>query len=337
MVRKYFIIICFIATGGWAHSQTTRPDSIPVTDDTGLAIDTSMDYEDLLSDLDLFLDSILAPRSYFLVNLSVAQGYFNFTNSTNTRIKVVQKTSLSPTIGYYSKSGLGLTLAGYMVNDSQHMNLYQLSFSPSYDYLKDRDFAAGIAYLRYFTKDSLSFYTSPLQNEVNGYFLLRKTWLQPGIAASYGWGSKTEYTKRRRFIDRLGIYVPVITTTEKSIIDFSVTTSVRHDFYWLNIFSKKDYMRLTPQLAFSSGTQKFGFNQTTGTYGVNGNNVLYNAGSVNLDNKLRFQPLSLTLYVRPEYSVGKFYIQPQFILDYYFPGKKNNLTTLFSINTGFAF
>ena len=202
MVKKYLIIICFIVCSNLANSQTPEQDSIPLTAND-LALDTSINYDDLFNEFDLFLDSLLAPRSYFLANLSVGQGYFNFSNKTNTKISVVQKFTWSPSIGYYSKNGLGLTLTGYMVNDSPRLNLYQVSFSPSYDFLKNKNIAAGISYMRFFTKDSLRFYVSPLQNEVNGYFLWRKAWLQPGIAASYGWGSRTEYKKRVRFLERL--------------------------------------------------------------------------------------------------------------------------------------
>ena len=350
MIKKCFIIACFIVTGIVAYSQDPKTDSLTNPVDEGLDIDTSIDYDDLLNEFDLFLDSILTPRSYLLLNLSTAQGYFNFTTKNNTGIAIVQKFIWTPTLGYYHKSGLGLTLTGYVINDDNHFNLYQASVSPSYDYLKNHDLAAGISYLRYFTKDSLSFYTSPLQNEVYGYFLWRKSWLQPGIAASYGWGSRTEYKERegylrllrlnrlpKRLRSLLLLSPPPATVTEESIVDFSLTASLRHDFYWLNIFSDKDHIRFTPQLSFTSGTQKFGFNQTTGTYGVSRYNVVYNTGNVNLDSIQKFQPLSLTFYLRSDYSLGKFFLQPQLILDYYFPAREKNFTTLFSVNAGFIF
>ena len=87
-------------------------------------------------------------------------------------------------------------------------------------------------------------------------------------------------------------------------------------------------------MAFSAGTQKFGFNRTTSTY-VNIRNSgdrLYNSGDISADEKLKFQPLSVSLYLRPEYNIGKFFIQPQVILDYYFPAE--DVTALFSINAG---
>jgi hypothetical protein len=94
--------------------------------------------------------------------------------------------------------------------------------------------------------------------------------------------------------------------SKESITDFSVIASLRHDFYWLGIFSYKDHFRITPQLAFISGTQKFGFNQSANTYATivrTGANVLYNSESVYLDDQLKFQPLSLTMFIRGEYSL----------------------------------
>jgi hypothetical protein len=116
--------------------------------------------------------------------------------------------------------------------------------------------------------------------------------------------------------------------------------SLRHDFYWLDVFTYNDHIRFTPQLSFTSGTQKFGFNQSSNTYATlirNGSNILYSAENVYLDDKIKFQPLSLTMYLRGEYSIGKFFIQPQLMLDYYFPSSGDNFSTLFSVNAGLMF
>jgi hypothetical protein len=102
----------------------------------------------------------------------------------------------------------------------------------------------------------------------------------------------------------------------------------------------KDYvLRLTPQLMFVSGTQKFGFNQTSSTYAtkVNGKRVLFDADDVYLDDNVTFQPLSLTAFIKSELSFGKFFVQPQLALDYYFPAKENNLNTGFVFNAGLIF
>jgi hypothetical protein len=203
--------------------------------------------------------------------------------------------------------------------------------------LQDRHLALGVSYTRYFIRDSLRFYVSPLHNEVNAYFLWRKSWLQPGISTSLGWGSRTEYTSQLDFIELLNTRGLVVTSKHESISDFSLTASVRHDFYWLHIFSDKDYIRMSPLLSFSSGSQRFGLNSSTRTYMPVTGNLLYRSGNVNLDDQMRFQPLSLTLNMRADYNIGIFYIQPQVLLDYYFPAKTNHFNAFFLLNVGVLF
>jgi hypothetical protein len=342
MIKKWFILMAFCMLGVAAYPQGSGIDSVIAPAKEAITADTTLDYDELFRDLDSFMDSILMPHSYFLSSLSLSKGYFNYENKSSSLAQTMKKFGWSPTLGYYHKSGLGLTATGYIVNDQSRMNFYQFSLSPSFDYLENRDFATGISFTKYYTKDTLSFYTSPLQNEVYGYFTYRKLWIRPTIAASYGWGSRTDYQQREELITSLRLRprgFTYINTTE-SVSDFSVVASLRHDFYWLDVFTYNDHIRLTPQVAFTSGTQKFGFNQTSNTYATTirtNTNVLYGTENVYLDDKLKFQPLSLTLFLRGEYSLGKFFIQPQFTMDYYFPSDTRNFNTLFSLTTGFMF
>jgi hypothetical protein len=336
MVRNYFVAAGFVLLSVAAFSQTTPGDTVPGATNETLDIDTSFDYDALLNELDLFLDSLLKPRSYFLASASAGGGYFNYTKRNN-RLEPVKKNVYTPTVGYYHKTGPGLTLSGNIMNDGGQLNLYQYSLSPSFDFIQSMNWIGGISYTRYFTRDSLPFYLSPLQNEFNAYFTWRRSWLQPGITASYGWGSRSEYTKREKYIRllRLRRGRNIVTTNTEEIADFSVSVSVRHSFYWMHVFGEKNYLKITPQLALSAGTQKFGFNRTTSTYPVNvknGANFVYNTGDITIDERMKFQPLSISLYLRPEYNIGKFFLQPQFILDYYIPAE--NLAALFSINAG---
>lgn len=345
MLKKWSIILAFIIPGVAAFSQSNSVDSVmtPVKKEKKdfLAIDTTFDY-DLFQDFDAFMDSILSPHSYFLGNLSVGKGFFNFENKGSSLIETSKKLTYAPTLGYYHKSGLGFTTTGYIVNDETNLNFYQFSLSPSFDYLQNRDFATGVSYDRFFTKDSLPFYTSPLQNEVYAYFTYRKLWMRPSVALSYGWGSRSDYQKREELLQSLRLRprgFTYINTTE-SVSDFSVMASVRHDFYWLDVFTYNDHIRFTPQIVFTSGTQKFGFNQSSNTYGTairTGSNELYNSEDFYLDDQLKFQPLSLTLYLRGEYAIGKFFIQPQVTMDYYFPSPTDNFNTFISVNAGFVF
>jgi hypothetical protein len=341
MLKHHLITACLLVLSFIGFSQTTR-DTLPANSDESLEMDTSFNIDDLLNEMDLFLDSLLKPRSYFLASVSVGSNYFNYVKRNPLRLESEKKRVYSPVAGYFHKSGPGLTLSGNITNTGDHLELYQYLVSPSFDFIQNSNWIGGLSYTRYFTKDSLPFYTSPLQNEYNGYFIWRKSWLQPGITVTYGHGSRSDFKKRERFIEylrrrRLGSIIDVIKTDEE-VADFSVTTSVRHSFYWMNVFGKKDYIKIVPQIAFAAGTQKFGFNRTTSTYSVNlrnATNLLYNTGDVNVDQDLEFQPLSLSLYLRPEYSIGKFFIQPQFILDYYFPSE--NFTTVFALNAGVVF
>ena len=341
MFKHHLTVAFFAVLSVTGFSQTSR-DTVPILSKESLEIDTSLNYDDLLNEMGDFLDSLLQPRSYFIASVSGGSNYFNYWRRNLSKLESEKKGLYSPMIGYFHKSGLGLTLAGSITNNENKLVLYQYSICPSFDFIKNLNWIAGVSYVRYFTKDSLSFYTSPLQNEYNGYFIWRKSWLQPGITVTYGHGSRSDFKKRQRYIEYLrrrkpGSIINIIKTDEE-VADFSLTTSVRHSFYWMNVFGKKDYLKLVPQLAFAAGTQKFGFNRTSSTYAVNlrnATNLLYNTGDISIDQDFEFQPLSLTLYLRPEYNIGKFFIQPQFILDYYFPS--GDLTPVFLFNTGVVF
>jgi len=326
------------------YSQTSPTDSIPQLGVENLAVDTSLDYEDMMSDLGNFLDSLLSPRSYFLVSASASRGYFNYKNNAGTKIETKAQLILSPVIGYYHKSGPGLTIAGNGTNTGQRFSLYQYIITPSFDFIQSRKLVGGISYTHYFNKDSVDFYLTPLQNEVNAYFLYRKSWLQPGLSVTFGWGNSEDVKKYDKYIRLLRLRRRVLltftTNTQESISDFSVNASLRHTFYWLALSKHMDYIKFTPMLVLSTGTQKYGFNQTTTAAP---RSILKTASidvirkNENLDNTTKYQPLSLTLYLRPEYSIGKFFIQPQFLLDYYFPATDKKFTAVASLNAGFMF
>ena len=340
MHKKCTTIIAFLVMGIVSFSQSTTVDTLKPKEP--YLIDTTFDYDLLMDDLEAFLDSISSPHNYFMGSIAMGRGYFNIKSKTNVLLETAERFTYTPTLGYFHKSGLSLTATGNIIKDENKMNMYQLSVTPGYDYLENRDLATGITYTRYFTRDSLNFYTTPLQNELYAYFTYRKWWVRPSLAVSYGWGSRTDYNEREALIQDLRLRQSGITrvNSTESISDFSLISSMRHDFYWLDIFTYNDHIRFTPQLSFVSGTQKFGFNQSANTYATvirTGANVLYNSENVYLDDQLYFQPLSLTMFLRGEYSISKFFVQPQVIFDYYFPAEDKNFSTLFSFNLGFIF
>jgi len=343
MLKKSLIILPLFFLGMVSYTQVSSSDSTRKKEKLDdWAIDSTIDYDLLLQDMETFLDSISSPHSYLLGSFAMGTGYFNYTSKSTALLESRKSFTYIPTLGYYHRSGLSLVTTGNIITENNKPNLYQIAVSPGYDYLENRNFATGITYTRFFTKDTLSFYTTPLQNELFGYFTYRKWWIRPTVALSYGWGNRTDYMEREELIQDLRLRRSGLTriNSKESVTDFSIIASVRHDFYWLGIFSYKDHIRITPQLVFISGTQKFGFNQTANTYATivrTGTNVLYSSENVYLDDQLDFQPLSLTMFIRGEYSIGKFFIQPQLAFDYYFPTDKGNFNTLFSLNMGMIF
>jgi hypothetical protein len=344
ILKNWSIILVFTMLAATANSQGNPADTAvtPVAAQDLSVIDTTLDYDELFQDFDAFMDSILSPHSYFLTSLSMTKGYYNFERKNRTTIETLKKLTYSPTFGYYHKGGLGITGTGYIVDDDVNMNFYQGSVTGSFDHLANKKIATGLSYTKFFTRDSLPFYTTPLQNELFAYFTYRKWWIKPMVAISYGWGSRTDYAERESLIQDLQLRRRGFTyvNTEEKISDLSVMTSVRHDFYWLDVITYKDHIRFTPQVTFTSGTQKFGFNQSSSTYGTLINtrtNVLYSTENVYLDDEIKFQPLSLTLFLRGEYAIGKFFVQPQLAMDYYFPATSGNFNTIFSLNIGCMF
>lgn len=332
MIRFFFLVLCcfFVLN---VHAQKEKNKDI--------------DYDELFSELDAFLDSLTAPRNMFIVNVGVSTGFFNYHNQSSTQLITNNKLVISPSAGYFHKSGLGLTAGATAIKYGDGLNPFQYFLSPSLDYHGGSDFFTGISFIRYFTKESLPFYTTPIDNELSTYFTYNNWWVKPTVSASYGWGSRSELQQREEQLKKLrskkrqGNPTTVINTIE-TVSDISLATSVRHDFYWLNVITERDFFRVTPQLTLTSGTQNFGFNQTTSTYNSNINknkssNGLFTSENVQLDDKVNFQPLSLAALLKTEFSVGKVYLQPQVMFDYYFPALDNKLSKIFSVNAGVHF
>jgi hypothetical protein len=332
MFYKLFVtIVCFCLLNVCAAQ----------TKDT-FAIDTTfVDYEELFSELDDLLDSLTAPRSMAVFNLSVGQGFLTYEGKGTVTTEARKKIIYSPSVGYFHKSGFGVGAGAIMVNDGTALNPYQFSLTGSYDYVKNKSFITGVSFTHFITKDNLSFYTSPLQNEIYGYFTYRKLWFKPSVGFSYEWGSRDNYEEVEEKIQNITLAQKGFTriNTNEKFIDLNLVASIRHDFYFLKTFFS-DYIRVTPQIAFTGGSQQFGFNQTSNTYATvrrTGRNILYNTENVTFDNQFYFQPIALTTFLKTEYAKGKFYLQPQLILDYYFPAASDNFSTGFVINAGFVF
>jgi hypothetical protein len=304
--------------------------------------DSTAYYDELFAELDDFLDSLTAPRTMMLFNLGVTNIFLNYETKSTYDVTTTRRISYSPSFGYFHKKGFGINLTSMIVNDGRQLNPYQFLVTGSYDYLRSTSFISGINVTRFFTKDSLPFYTSPLQNELSAYFTYRKWWFKPSVIAAYGWGSRKAYEEREAYITSLRLRPNGYTriNTKETISDLSVSVSVRHDFYKLAPLGEKSFFRFTPQILFTSGTQKFGFNQSSNTYGtrrVSNQTELYSSEDNYLDDQLYFQPISAGVALKTELSYGKCYIQPQIAASYYFPATDKHFSSAFTVNLGVIF
>ncbi len=334
MPLRFYLVLASFFFAGICPAQKGK--ELPVIDTT------FTDYDELFSVLDAFIDSINKPRNFTLFSIGIGNDFFSYESKSGLTAETKKKLTYSPFVGYYDKSGFGIGIGASVVDDGSRINPFQFSLTGSYDFQRNKAFIAGLSVSHYFIKNKLPFYTSPLQNEAYGYFTYRRLWFKPSFGLSYGWGSRNSLEEREEQIQNIQLAQRGFTriNTKEKVIDFNVNTSIRHDFYFLNALTKNDFVRITPQLSFVSGTQQFGFNQTSSSYAISrrtGNNILYNTDNITLDNNLYFQPISLTAFIKTEYSKGIFFIQPQLMVDYYFPARANNISTSFIINAGILF
>jgi len=330
MKKILVLLVLTVAMQPGFSQKGGKLDSLFIKGDTTAILDS------LLKDFDLYLDSLVGRKSFFTVNTAIGTGFFSFNDKNTVTVNTEKKLIFSPSVGYYHKSGLGISAAGYALLNNG-IKFYQYSVSPSFDLIKKK-FSTGIAYTRYQTKDSLDFYTTPIQNEVFAYFSYKKWWVRPTLSLSYGWGSKEESELRqapwRLRLLRNQYYVKNVT----SIRDFSATISVRKDIDWYNVLHKADNITLTPIAMLNAGTQNYGFNTS---YSYNFSPVRANSLPSNkeISDNTQFALQSASFALRGSYIKGRFLLQSQVLFDYFLQDldDANKLSTVYSITAGISF
>jgi hypothetical protein len=335
-MKKLLALIVFTVAMQPSFSQIGgKLDSLFAKGDTTAVLDS------LLKDFDLYLDSLAGRKSFFTVNAGIGTGFFSFNDKNTVTVNTEKKLIFSPSVGYFHKSGFGIAASAFALLNNG-INFYQYSFSPSFDYIK-KSFSTGIAYTRYLTKDSLNFYTTPIQNEIFAYFSYKKWWVRPTISLSYGWGSKEEYEKREAFrlarlLEQRDRYFVTI-KNKTSVRDFSATISVRKDIDWYNVLGKADNITLTPIAMLNAGTQNYGFNTS---YSYNFSPVRANSLPSNNDisDNTQFAFQSACMALRGSYLKGRFLLQSQVLFDYFLQDLQDSgskLNTVYSITAGVSF
>lgn len=264
-------------------------------------------------------DSKDKQTSYFKVGAGVGNQLLSIHNKALNAGQNLNTIIFTPSIGYYHKSGFGISFEGYLLKDSGSTNFYQSSLTPSYEY-DGKDISAGVSYSRYFVKNKYGGSTSPIQNDFYANVVMRKHAIHPGLAVGYSSGTYKE-------IDLVTINFPQIgprtfpdTVTTKTTA-FSLIGSLEHTFDFANVLSPKGELSFTPAFMANAGSAKFvvthanRFNVTnTGTVRRKGK---VRGSATGESSKQSFTLQSVGANFDVMYTIGKFSLEPQLYLDYY--------------------
>lgn len=309
-------------------------------------IDTTALYDSLLQELRMLGLTGAGPKSFFDVNVGLGNGSFALQNA-NFDVKT-NHIFYNAGIGYYHKSGFSLSGGMNVTNDSGSLTLYQGYVSPAFDY-QSKTVAVGLSYFHYFNKENLSFYISPLVNELYSYIVYKKGWLVPKLAFDYAWGTYNQMDNLK-YIDtvRFRRFAPIVRYLSKqessaNVNDFSVMLSVRHDFTARSKQASSHYFRYTPSLLLLAGTSTYGTNTPLGSLNgprmANLTNVqlfrdLYGSSFAPVKNDFAFQNFNITQSAM--YTVGKWYLQGLLTFSYIIPKEQSKWNTFFNLTTGIS-
>jgi hypothetical protein len=281
--------------------------------------------------------------SYIRINVGLGNKLYSNQDRSVESLQNFQTFIVSPSIGYYHKSGFGISFTGFLLNENNQTDFYQYTLTPSYSYNKGKVAGVLISYTHYFEKNKYSYNTSPIQNEFYGNILFKKLWLKPGIAAGYSSGKYHEIIKIDTTITILTqqIHINYRDTITAKISSYSVAGSVEHSFLFFNLLSVKDGIIITPQLSLISGINTYDISHTSSLANFTEftkrrlRRIRHFQSQVNNKN---YQLQSVGFDLDVNYSIGKFYFEPDLYLNYYLPDTNDNrFTQIFNFNIGITF
>jgi len=337
-MRKSLPVLLLILLSALCWNRASAQESQSLKDLLSKA-DTQSFIDSLMIGFDDYLDSILHNQNHFQASMGVGSGLYSVESGTTKNFITKSRLVFSPAVGFIHKSGFGLNAVGFIMADGSRLVPYMGAIIPSYDLIR-KNFSTGISYSRYVVKDSLNFYTTPINQELYAYYTYKKWWLRPTLGVSYGWGSESSFLKRQIQVQKNRRKTNTVYVTEKSVeqvSDLSFLLSVRKDFNYFEVLSKTDMICFTPVFLFRAGTQRYGFNSTysyEAPKSVKVNNLPTNNS---LSDRSRFLPESAALILRATYMKGNWIVQPQFLLDYYLPAQEAPVSTAWSLTAGWSF
>ncbi len=306
--------------------------------------DSTAVMDSLMQGFDAFLDSMSQPKSFFLASAGMGNRTFSIRNNAlNTQETTTRQLSLTPSLAYFHKKGLGVSATGFAANLNNRYQFYQYAITPSYDYIGKKG-SAGISYTRYLGKDTATLNASPYDNDLYGYFNIRRHSWRYGLALGYATGSFSDKISYADSIQRYNAllqkyeWVHYRKTIESAnhIRDFSLSVSVRKDFEWDGLFSKDDNI-----LVSFTGYLVTGFSRIKTSSHIN-----YAAKKITLSRFKRsydnadgnnFQLQSAALSASLFYTLRRFTLQPILFMDYYFQDTDQKFSQVFSLTFGYSF
>ncbi len=281
-----------------------------------------------LADLERQLDSLINKRnkSEFVIGVGFGNNPAYGGKSTDPFRPITMKSFFSPNISYNHKSGLYASVYSYyLLNATQHP-WFEMDLTGGYDYTESHHFLTGISYTRYFFADSSDVPQTPINNELFGYFLYRKWWLEPGISLDLGWGRHKEQLANR---------------SERTIngSDFNMIFDLRHSFLFMDVLKKEDAILLMPVLSFTAGTANYYSNLKSFQYvsrsklierrrKKNGNNNT--PVETSISDHTGFEPRAIDLGIRLSYMIGRLTIAPSYTVFRLLQGDDHHITGYFT-------
>ncbi len=281
-------------------------------------------------------------KGYFRGNLGIGNRLFSGNNKAVQSLDIKNQLVFTPSVSYMHKSGLALSFASYLLNENSKFQFYQYALSPSYSYSKGKAVSTLLSYVHYFRESRYDASASPFDDEIYANLIFKKPYIKPGISVSYSSGGYTEIVNVDTTVIILNrpTLIRYTDTATTKISSFSLSASIEHDFVFYTLFAKKDCLRVTPQLSIISGVNNYTVSHKSSTQ-------LYNLYTKRQLKRLRrfqsadagnFEIQSLGLDLDLNYSIGKFYLEPEVYLDYYLPKTDDKaFTQVYNFNIGITF
>ena len=319
----FLILLFFFVEKNYAQS----------TSGTALSAKDSIE---LMNQLMSLLDSNNKASSYALVNIGVGNRLFSVKNNALNAYQSYNKMIVSPSVGYFHKTGIGFTAGANMLDDGKAFGINQYSISPSFDLPGNKNFDVGISYSHYFVKNKFSEYSSPIQNDWYTSFTYKKKWLQPGIAVGYSTGEYKDARHKDTVI--LGVKRHYYDSVTNQLKAFSLTLALGHRFLWYGVLSPADGLAFTPTFMANAGSGE--------TTVIHNTNALYlfklltRRGEIAKLQQTNFALQSVGLIMDLRYIIDNFTFEPQIYIDYYLPGidaATKRLSQVFTFNMAYTF